>query len=333
MDVDYMELRKAAIAEAKKTTLNGQLTMTDLSVVKLMDVVRKVDWNSNWEGQGQGQEPVIRPLETTTHSSAMLLQERGIQPRFACDLCIKTKNKPFQSCVCAPAFRRHALRLGACANCIWHGREAHCSLRKDFVASGGKKWMFTLDLIVLHAGGLLFAEGIGRRLRGLPVPVPGTLQAMSRTPTPTTTAITAHKGKATSSKAAPAPAPAPTTGQQRQRQPALTEPKMEMESSRRLAGTPVSTSVLGKRSASASASASASSSTEPEPELAPRTKRTCHSKSKNYDGSLVPWPCTSTSWNDPDALKTIYSDLRRHMCAVKRRIEELDELAGSLETR
>ncbi|EAW18259.1 uncharacterized protein NFIA_082060 [Aspergillus fischeri NRRL 181] len=311
MDVDYMELRKGAITEAKKTTLTGKLTMTDLSVVKLMDVIRKADWNSNWEAQEQGQEqgqtPVIRPLETTAHSSALLLQERGIKPQSACDLCIKTKNKPFQSCVCAPAFRRHALRLGACANCIWHGREAHCSLREDFVAAGGKKWMYTLDLIVLHGGGLLFSEGIGRRLQGLPGPV--TRQAMSRTPT---------ASKATSSKPALAPAPAPTTGrqQQRQRQPPLTKSKVEMKSSRRLAGN-ISTSILGKRSASAS------SSTEPESEPEPRNKRTRHAK--DCDGKLVPWPCTTSSWNDPDALKTIYSDLRRHMCAVKRRIAELDK--------
>ncbi|KAH1547976.1 hypothetical protein LV164_003950 [Aspergillus fumigatus] len=318
MDVDYMELRKGAITEAKKTTRTGKLTMTDLSVVKLLDVIREADWTSNWEvqeqEQGQEQTPVIRPLETTAHSSALLLQQRGIKPQAACDLCIKTKNKPFQSCVCAPAFRRHALRLGACANCIWHGREAHCSLRKDFVAAGGMKWMFTLDLIVLHAGGLLFSEGIGRRLEGLPGPVP--LRSMSRTPT---------ASKATSSKPAPAlpPAPALTTGRQRQRQrqPPLTKSKVEMGSSRRLADS-FSTSILGKRSASAS------SSTEPKPEPEPQTKRT--RSAKGCDGKLVPWPCTTASWNDPDALKTIYSDLRRHMCAVKRRIEELDEPAGSM---
>jgi hypothetical protein len=158
--------------------------------------------------------------------------------------------------------------------------------------------------IVLHAGGLLVSEGIGRRLKGLPVPV--TRQSMSRTPT----AITSRKGKATSSKSAPAS----TTGRRRQRQPPLTESKVE--SSRRLVGS-ISTNVLGKRPA-------ASSSTEPEPELEPRTKRTRHAKDCD---DLVPWPCTSASWNDPDALKIIYSDLRRHMCAVKRRIEELDETA------
>jgi hypothetical protein len=160
--------------------------------------------------------------------------------------------------------------------------------------------------IILHAGGLLFSEGIGHRLKGLPVPV--TCQSMSCTPT----AITTRKSKATSSK--PATAPAPTTGRQRQRQPPLTESKVE--SSRRLVGS-ISTNVLGKRSA-------ASSSTEPEPELEPRTKRTRHAKDCD---DLVPWPCTSASWNDPDALEIIYSDLRRHMCAVKRRIEELDKSA------
>ncbi|KAF7169076.1 hypothetical protein CNMCM6106_004033 [Aspergillus hiratsukae] len=282
MDEDtFMELRKGAITEAKKTALRGRLTITDLSVVKLPDVIRKVDWTHNSENQ-----PVIRPLEVTAHSSALLLQERGIKPQSACDLCIKTKNKPFQSCVCAPAFRRYALRLGACANCIWHGREAHCSLRREFVAAGGKNWVFTLDQwvpccrvglqlaetyrIVLHGGGLLYTEGIGRRLKGLP-PLQST-----RTPAAITTR------KATSSK--------PAIG----RQPPHTE----------------------KRSA-------APSIEPPGP-----TKRTRHSKDR--DGKLVPWPCTSTHWNDPDALKIIYSDLQCHTRAVKRRIEELE--AGSLES-
>ncbi|RHZ60622.1 hypothetical protein CDV55_105701 [Aspergillus turcosus] len=286
MDEDsFMELRKGAITEAKKTALRGRLTITDLSIVKLLDVLRKADWTHNTENH-----PIIRfrPLETTAHSSALLLQERGIKPQSACDLCLKTKNKPFQSCICAPAFRRHALRLGACANCIWHGREAHCSLRTEFVAAGGKKWVFTLDLIVLHGGGLLYTEGIGRRLRGLPP-----LQS------PRTPAITARKAHP------------------------LTESKVESRSrrgdksslpTRRLAGNSNSTSVLGKRSAASS--------------VEPQAKRTCH---KDRDGKLVPWPCTTASWNDPDALKIIYSDLERHVRAVKRRIEELE--AGSLEIR
>ncbi|KAF7125970.1 hypothetical protein CNMCM5793_002329 [Aspergillus hiratsukae] len=310
MDEDtFMELRKGAITAAKKS----RLPITDLSVAKLLDVIRKADWTHNSENQ-----PVIRPLETTAHSSALLLQERGIKPQYACDLCVKTKNKPFQSCVCAPAFRRHALRLGACANCIWHGREAHCSLRREFVAAGGKNWVFTLDQwvpccrvglqlaetyrIVLHGGGLLYTEGIGRRLKGLPL-----LQS-TRTPAAITTR------KATSSK--------PAIG----RQPPHTESKVEPRrgdslivrpsslSTRRLASN--STSILKKRSA-------APSIEPPGP-----TKRTRHSKDR--DGKLVPWPCTSTHWNDPDALKIIYSDLQCHTRAVKRRIEEFE--AGSLES-
>jgi hypothetical protein len=287
-----------------------------------MDVIRKADWTHDSEGQA-----VIRPLEVIAHSSALLLQERGIRPQSACDLCIKTKNKPFQSCVCAPAFRRFALRLGACANCIWHGREAHCSLRTEFVAAGGKNWMFTLDLwvsyrhiilqladtysTVLQHGGLLFTEGIGRRLKGLPVPKtkglvpvrPVLLQSTSRTPTAITTR------KATSSK--------PTMG----RQPPPAESKVgsrsgdkSLLSTRRQAGN--SSSILGKRSACAAS-------------IEPPTKRPCRSEGR--DGELMPWPCTSAQWNDPDALQTIYSDLQAHMRAVKRRIEELEVRA--LETR
>ncbi|RHZ44290.1 uncharacterized protein CDV56_100401, partial [Aspergillus thermomutatus] len=81
--VDLMELSKGAITAAKKTALKGQLTMNDLNFVKLMDVIRKIDWSHDSDGK-----PVVRPMEVTAHSSATLLQERGVKPKTACDHCI-----------------------------------------------------------------------------------------------------------------------------------------------------------------------------------------------------------------------------------------------------
>lgn len=56
----------------------------------------------------------------------------------------------FGSCVAAPVISGYAFQRGACANCIWDGKERSCSLRGEnmLLDSTSVLYVFLSSLIV-----------------------------------------------------------------------------------------------------------------------------------------------------------------------------------------
>ncbi|KAL4802000.1 hypothetical protein BDV18DRAFT_164508 [Aspergillus unguis] len=126
-DEDRDALGIAGEEQAKQELPTGlKLPPAGKEIARYLEIQRGLAW-----GKTHGARDATAPKEAT----AMVLQRRGDVQTPACERCQAQKGAAvFGACVGAPVFRGAAFLKGACANCVWEGKERSCSLRGTNVA-------------------------------------------------------------------------------------------------------------------------------------------------------------------------------------------------------
>ncbi|KAI9040531.1 DUF3716 domain-containing protein [Aspergillus affinis] len=145
--------RAAEIKKAEKLAHRLHLTVSDRYVVELLDPNGSMQLMPGHDGQ-----PDVRAYNNSRrHTTAYLVQERGVKMAVPCESCARGGvQRPWEDCIAVPAFGGYSVHNHACGNCLRSAGKA-CSLRRDFEQHGGTKWNDPIHSYVLGKGGLLAA--------------------------------------------------------------------------------------------------------------------------------------------------------------------------------
>ncbi|KAH8435272.1 DUF3716 domain-containing protein [Aspergillus melleus] len=154
MSPPFNKDRSNELLMAAKRACKSHLSASDRHVVELLDPNGSMHWALGHDGK-----PNVRVYNhSRQHTTAYLVQERGVKMAVPCESCASSDSRsPWVDCVAVPAFGKHSVHNHACGGCLWKSSGKACSLRREFEQQGGARWDESVHISVMKAGGLLAA--------------------------------------------------------------------------------------------------------------------------------------------------------------------------------